>query len=159
MLKRGKEMRNSINIILEGLTNEAKSSGDLDDILLSKFKDLSPKDKKYILNSKCDEEILEDRKKDGSDWTEEEVMNLLDTNDKVLYGALKHLYACQTEDEKQSASTREHNGKGFNALDADFLTSICKQLLQKGSLSPKQKEVARKKLKKYRKQLTRLANS
>lgn len=158
MFKRGKEMRNSISIILEGLTNEAKSSGDLDDILLSKFKDLSPKDKKYILNSDCGK-VLEARKKDGTDWTEDEVMNLLDTNDTVLYGALKHLYACQTEDEKESASTREHNGKGFNALDTDFLTSVCKQLLQRGFLTPKQKEVARKKLKKYRKQLTRLANS
>lgn len=138
---------------------EAKS---LEYELLGKFKDLSAKDKKLIMKYDGDvteESLLEGRKKDGSDWTEDEVMSIMETNDKCLYGALKHLYACQTEQEKTSASTREHNGKGFNAYDAEFLTSICKQLLQKGTLSPKQKEVARKKLKKYRKQLTALANS
>jgi hypothetical protein len=135
---------------------EAKD--DLKDTLLGKFKDLSSKDKKYIMQYDG-EEIAEGKKKDGSDWSEDEVMDLLDRDDRVLFGALKHLYACQTENEKASASTREHNGKGFNAYDAEFLTSICKQLLERGTLSPKQKEVARKKLKKYRKQLTALANS
>lgn len=91
-------------------------------------------------------------------WSEEEVKYLIQTNDKVLYGALKHIYACQTEDEKRAESTREHNGVGFNSFDAEFMTSICKQLEQRGTLSAKQKEVARKKLVKYNKQLTRLAN-
>lgn len=138
---------------------EAKE--DLADELLGKFKDLSSKDKKLIMQYDGDisESLNESPKKDGSLWTSDEVMSLLDSNDKVLYGALKHLYACQTDQEKTSASTREHNGKGFNAFDAEFLTSICKQLLQRGSLSQKQKEVARKKLKKYKTQLTALANS
>lgn len=94
----------------------------------------------------------------GRVWTEEEVKYLIQVNDKVLYGALKHIYACQTEDEKRSDSTREHNGVGFNSFDAEFMTSICKQLEQRGTLSEKQKAVARKKLVKYNKQLTRLAN-
>ena len=134
---------------------EAKS---LEDILIGKFKDLTPDDKK-ILKSAETGSIDEGPKKDGTPWTEEEVMNLLDTNDKVLYGALKHLYTCQTESEKRAGATQDHNGVGFNAYDADFLTSVCKQLIERGSLSPKQKEVARKKLKKYRKQLVALANS
>lgn len=138
---------------------------DLEQKLLSKFKDLSASDKKRILSSDIDESrksisvISEKRKSDGSEWTVDEVMALVESNDKVLYGALKHLYACQTDSEKEAGATRDHNGKGFNAYDAEFLTSICKQLLVKGSLSPKQKEVARKKLKKYRTQITALANS
>lgn len=94
----------------------------------------------------------------GRVWTEEEIKYLIQINDKVLYGALKHIYACQTEDEKRSDSTREHNGVGFNSFDAEFMTSICKQLEQRGTLSEKQKAVARKKLVKYNKQLTKLAN-
>ena len=137
----------SINLILEALSESRELSKEdakkLENILMSKFKD--PKIK-----------LEEDSGKRV--WTEDEIKSLIQTNDKVLYGALKHLYACQTQDEKNTASTHVHNGAGFNATDAEFLTSICQQLEKKGSLSPKQKEVARKKLVKYNKQLTRLAN-
>lgn len=129
--------------------------GKLEDELLGKFKDLSASDIKLLKSV----DIEEGPKRDGTLWSEDEVMNLVETNDKVLYGALKHLYACQTKDEKEASATRERNNVGFNAFDADFLTSVCKQLITKGSLSPKQKEVSRKKLKKYRKQLVALANS
>jgi len=149
---------NDISLILEGLSKN-KRDNSLEDILLSKFNDLSSKDKKYIMAYDDTTSVDEGPKKDGTEWSEDEVMSLMETNDKVLYGALKHLYSCQTDSEKQTASTREHNNVGFNAYDADFLTSVCKQLLQRGFLTPKQKEIARKKLKKYRKQLTKLANS
>ncbi len=92
-------------------------------------------------------------------WTELEIKDLVQTNDKVLYGALKKLYACQTEDEKMSKSTHEHNGQGFNSIDAEILTSFCEFLLRAGFLTEKQKVVVRKKLVKYNKQLTRLANA
>ena len=98
------------------------------------------------------------KKKDGTDWTEEEVMDLINRNDKVLYGALKYLYNEQTQDEKSTSSTREHNGRGFNAMDAEFLSSLAQQVIKRGTLSEKQKMYARKKLVKYRKQLTKLAN-
>lgn len=137
------------SIILEGLNESRKSnvilsdedSKKLEKILLKKFK--FPKHIKETSNRV---------------WTEEEIKYLIQTNDNVLYGALRHIYACQTEDEKQAHSTREHNGVGFNSFDAEFMTSICKQLEEKGYLSNKQKEIARKKLVKYNKQLTRLAN-
>ena len=92
-------------------------------------------------------------------WTEEEIKNLVQTNDKVLYGALKNLYACQTADEQQDAETRHANGAGFNALDAEFLTSVSQFLIRNGYLTDKQKACTRKKLVKYNKQLTRLANA
>lgn len=92
-------------------------------------------------------------------WTREEIENLVQTNDKVLYGALKQLYECQTKDEQNSETTKEQNGVGFNAFDAPILSSLAEGLKKYGSLTVKQRELARKKLKKYTKQLTVLANS
>lgn len=92
-------------------------------------------------------------------WTEDEIKELVQTNDKVLYGALKNLYDCQTADEQATGETREHNGKGFNGLDAKFLSSTAEFLKKTGFLTPKQKVVVRKKLVKYTKQLTKLANA
>ena len=91
-------------------------------------------------------------------WTEEEVKNLIQTNDKVLYGALKKLYACQTAEEKSMGDTVENNGVGFNGVDAPILSSMAEFLNKKGYLTDKQKVIVRKKLVKYNKQLTRLAN-
>ena len=92
-------------------------------------------------------------------WTEDEIKILVQTNDKVLYGALKKLYECQTDDEKTSGATSHTNGQGFNGIDAPILTSFAKFLNECGRLSEKQKEICRRKLIKYNKQLTRLANS
>ena len=91
-------------------------------------------------------------------WTEEQIKDLVQTNDKVLYGALKKLYGCQTANEKASGQTQEQNGKGFNGADAPILSSFCEFLNKTGFLTPKQKTLARKKLMKYTKQLTNLAN-
>lgn len=92
-------------------------------------------------------------------WTEEEIKVLVQTNDKVLYGALKKLYAEQTADEQSIGQTRHHNGVGFNGADSKFLSSVSEFLLKRGFLTDKQKYVVRKKLVKYNKQLTRLANA
>lgn len=140
------EIIEGLTTIKEGLSKEDEKK--LEKILLSKFNtDISIKE-----TDKLEE--------DGSKrvWTEDEIKQLIQTNDKVLYGALKHLYACQTEDEKSAEYTKHRNGRGFNGRDSNFLTSVCKQLISKGSLSQKQKEVCRRMLVKYNKQLTRLAN-
>ena len=92
-------------------------------------------------------------------WTEEEIKNLVQTNDKVLYGALKKLYAEQTADEQRAECTRERNGAGFNSIDAKFLSSVAQFLIRAGFLTEKQKAATRRKLVKYNKQLTRLANA
>lgn len=91
-------------------------------------------------------------------WTEEEIKSLIQTNDTVLYRALKKLYAEQTADEQATGETREHNGKGFNGIDAKFLSSVSEFLIARGFLTAKQKTATRRMLKKYTKQLTRLAN-
>ena len=91
-------------------------------------------------------------------WTAEEIKTLVQTNDKVLYGALKQLYNCQTADEKAAGETREHNGMGFNGVDANIMSSFAQFLIRTGFLTDKQKVIARKKMIKYTKQLTKLAN-
>lgn len=92
-------------------------------------------------------------------WTEEEIAKMVQENDKVLYGALKKLYAEQTADEQRDGATKHYNGVGFNGADSKFMSSVCEQLIHKGWLSDKQKFCVRKRLVKYNKQLTRLANN
>ena len=91
-------------------------------------------------------------------WTEAEVAEYIQTNDRSLYGALKSLYACQTADEKYCGGTSIVNGRGFNKVDAGFLSSMSEFLLKNGFLTNKQKAAVRKRLVKYNKQLTALAN-
>lgn len=92
-------------------------------------------------------------------WTEEEIKHYVQTNDKVLYGALRKLYAEQTADEQMAGETKHNNGVGFNGADAKIMSSFAQFLARTGFLTPKQRAVARKKLVKYNRQLTRLANA
>lgn len=101
---------------------------------------------------------LESETKEKRIWTEEEIKNYIQTNDKVLYNGLKKLYECQTADEQAEGRTSHANGKGFNGVDGPFLSSLSEFLLKKGYLTAKQKASARKLLVKYTKQLTDLAN-
>lgn len=91
-------------------------------------------------------------------WTSDEIKNLVQTNDIVLVRALIQLYDCQTAEEKSSCETTEHNGMGFNGVDAPILSSFAEFYIKRGFLSEKQMILARKKLVKYTKQLTLLAN-
>lgn len=92
-------------------------------------------------------------------WTEEEIKVYVQSNDKVLYGALLKLYDCQTADEQSAGETNQRNGAGFNGVDAPILSSFAEFLKTRGYLTEKQKVLCRKKLVKYNKQLTRLANN
>lgn len=92
-------------------------------------------------------------------WTEDEIRELIQTNDKVLYGALRKLYAEQTADEQRDGETKHHNGVGFNGADSRIMSSFAEFLKRTGFLTDKQKAVARRKLVKYNKQLTKLANA
>lgn len=92
-------------------------------------------------------------------WTEAEIRELLATNDKFVCRALKKLYERQTEGEKLSKETHVTNGEGFNKVDADVLTNICEWGLSHGKLTAKQLALVRKRIMKYAKQLTRIANA
>nr|CAI9751365.1 hypothetical protein DGKKSRWO_DGKKSRWO_CDS_0079 [uncultured phage]CAI9752250.1 hypothetical protein CVNMHQAP_CVNMHQAP_CDS_0079 [uncultured phage] len=92
-------------------------------------------------------------------WTVDEIKHLLQTNDKMVMRSCIKLYERQTEDERKNQDTIESNGIGFNGADAKFLTSIANQLLHNVRLSVKQLDITRKKMLKYSKQLTRIANN
>ena len=91
-------------------------------------------------------------------WTAEEIGSLVQRDDRVLYRAIKQLYNRQTAEEKLDGRSTEDNGEGFNKFDAEFMSSLARFLGMRGFLTDKQKECARKKMKKYTKQLTRIAN-
>lgn len=72
-------------------------------------------------------------------------------------GCLMRLYSFQTVNEKATEQTVEQNDMGFNACDAEFLSSMAEQYQRKGWLSDRQLAFAQKKLQKYvRNQLIQL---
>ena len=91
-------------------------------------------------------------------WTMDDIKRLLQTNDTMLYRSLKILYGYQTADEKSTKDTINENGVGFNSVDAQFLSSCAEFLIKNGFLTIKQKAVVRKRIIKYTKQLTKIAN-
>lgn len=92
-------------------------------------------------------------------WTKEEIKGLLETNDAFVARSVVKIWQRQTESEKTSKSTNQNNGVGFNGLDAEILTSFAEYFIQHGRLSVKQLAIARRKIKKYAKQLTSIANA
>lgn len=95
----------------------------------------------------------------GKFWFDSEIKQLLETNDQMVVRSLVKLYECQTADEQVERETKHHNGVGFSAFDASILSSFAQQVKQNRRLSVKQMEIARKKLTRYSKQLTAIANS
>ena len=85
------------------------------------------------------------------------IQNLLDTNDLAVCRALVVIFERQTATEKMAGYTQDLNGVGFSGVHSEICTSFAKQFMSRGSLSPKQLEVARKIMKKYWKQLAEVA--
>jgi SWI/SNF-related matrix-associated actin-dependent regulator 1 of chromatin subfamily A len=79
--------------------------------------------------------------------------NFIKRSDYVLK-AILFLYARQTADEQTAESTHHQNAMGFNGLDAQFGSSLAKQLLANRTLSQKQLVAAEKMLRKYKRQLS-----
>ena len=92
-------------------------------------------------------------------WTKETILDKLDNSEEMVKRSLLRLYAEQTADEQAMGATTEHNGFGFNGVDAEFMSSVAMFLTEKGYLSQKQVAWTRKKIRKYAGQLTTLANS
>ena len=94
-------------------------------------------------------------------WTKERMIEKLETSSVMVERSLLVIYANQTADEQASQTTSKENGIGFTGADAFILSSFA-EWMEKGKakgipegkrLSPKQLEIARKKLKKYTRQL------
>jgi hypothetical protein len=97
------------------------------------------------------------RKKEVRKWNKESIQSLLDKNDVAVHRALIAIYNRQTDDEQSSENTYYRNDIGFSGVDGNILSSFAKQLLSRGFLSEKQMVIARKKMKKYWRQLESIA--
>lgn len=86
-------------------------------------------------------------------WTPTLIKERIMKDDNAVKHALLRIYSFQTESEQMSGQTHETNRIGFNANDAEILTSFAEQLKNKGWLSKKQLDLTRKKIVKYSRQL------
>ena len=84
------------------------------------------------------------------------IQRKLSTDDRWALRALERIYALQTSSEKASHSTYEVNNVGFSGADAEILSSFAEQYRQRGSLSPKQMELLRKRIVRYHGQIARM---
>lgn len=91
-------------------------------------------------------------------WTKDQILHLLDTNPNAIPRAVVTIYNLQTDDEKVDETTTHSNGVGFNGVDAHILSSFAKFYLRTGFLTPKQRVIADRKIRKYAGQLVKIAN-
>lgn len=91
-------------------------------------------------------------------WNRENLWEILSTNNDQLAKALVALYQRQTTQEQHSKQTADHNGIGFNGVDAPFLSSCAEGVKKHGKLTQNQATHVRKALKKYLGQLVAIAN-
>ncbi len=83
----------------------------------------------------------------------EQLRHRLASNDRWALRALMRIYQNQTADEQNSESTIERNGIGFTGPDAEILTSFARQYQRRGSLSPKQMIILRRRIPAYARQI------
>jgi hypothetical protein len=82
----------------------------------------------------------------------------LSTSDIWAKAALLEIFAHQTADEQNAEATSHNNNVGFTGADARFLSSLAKQAIGRGWLSPKQMIYVRKKMPKYAGQVMSYSN-
>ena len=83
----------------------------------------------------------------------------LATDDRWALRALKLVYRNQTADEQAKQQTIEHNGIGFSGPDAEILSSFAQQYQRRGTLSPRQMNLLRRKMPSYASQVARAADT
>lgn len=89
----------------------------------------------------------------GVVWTKESLRELIRTNDNAVIRGMLRIYEFQTHDEQMAERTEYHNSVGFSGVDAEIMSSFVKWYESHKYLSPKQMEIARKKMVKYAGQL------
>ena len=111
---------------------------------------------KQLRNKLKDIEMKKD--KTIKKWTKEKIAEFLDFDPNANYRALVLIYNLQTKDEQELGHVKVINKVGFTGIDCKILSSFAQQYIEKKYLSPKQFEILKKKMKKYCKQLTAIAN-
>jgi len=91
-------------------------------------------------------------------WTPEIIYTHICHSYKWMTHAVLALYKLQTDEEMLIKKTYCSNGVGFSAVDADFMSDMAELIMNGYTLTDKQQDVVRRILKKYRKQLTKIAN-
>jgi len=100
------------------------------------------------------------------DYTIEEIAQKIATDDRWLLRGLLAIYSRQTKDEQHSEYTKHRNDIGFNAVDGSRLTRYAKWVISwnggnrkyRRPLGPAQLLDCRKRMAKYARQLTEIAN-
>jgi len=88
------------------------------------------------------------------------VKSQLATNQVWALKALVRIFQeNQTNDEQTEGVTRHDNGIGFSGCDAEFLSSLAKQYLKRGSLSDKQMGFVFRKMPKYAGQVIKMSDT
>jgi hypothetical protein len=91
-------------------------------------------------------------------WTESQIVNLLNTNDRAVERAIVAIYERQTADEKQTEHTRHDNSVGFRQNHAKRMSYYARLIKSGRHLFPRQLELSRTWMKMYRRQLADIAN-
>ncbi len=100
-------------------------------------------------------------------WTKDQIKAELSSKDIWVTRGVVAIFNKQTDFEQAAEETQEDNGVGFNGADANILSSFAKQIQKWNNaprpsfpnpLSPRQMEIARKKIQKYAGQLAKIAN-
>ena len=94
-----------------------------------------------------------------STWNKDKILDLINKRDDAVCRGIVAIYRRQTSQEQLVEATLEHNGVGFNGVDAELLTSLAKQVLDGKTLTEKQIYVGRKRIRKYSGQLAEIANA
>jgi hypothetical protein len=95
-------------------------------------------------------------------WTKEHIHRLLDDpekGDKATIRAAFAIYHRQTPDEKAIRDTKEKNGVGFSAYDAEPMSRFCNAVAKGWRISPKWMNYARRTMKHYHRQLIEIAEA
>lgn len=84
---------------------------------------------------------------------------MLGTNKTWVLKALVRIYKeNQTEQEHTLEMAKEDNGIGFTGIDAQFLSSMAKQYIEKNFISDRQLVFLFKKMPKYSKQVIKMSD-
>lgn len=81
------------------------------------------------------------------------LQDLVTRNNKAAKRAILAVYKNQTDEERHKHISLETNKKGFDSLDASFMSGIAEDLINGKELDAKDFAIARNKIKKYWKQL------
>jgi hypothetical protein len=91
-------------------------------------------------------------------WNKTTIQALIDTNDRAAVKGLIAIYRLQTDSERDCKTTKDANGVGFSAFDAELCTDLAEKALRYGRLTDKQIALVRKKVRRYWRQLADIAN-